>query len=66
MTDNDLDNIYKQNVGESHFAGLRGVFDAGYNFGAGVSVAVAQQVDPSLTINPTTVAPVDPNSIPTA
>jgi len=66
MNDTDLDNLYKQNVGESHYAGLRGVFDAGYALGAGSSVAIAQNTDPSLTVNTTQVAPLDPTAIQTS
>ena len=37
MTDSDLENLYKTNVATSHFAGLRGVFDAGVSYGQGLS-----------------------------
>ena len=43
MTDNDLENLYKQNVAESHYAGLRGVFDAGYALGAATGVPTTDQ-----------------------
>jgi len=66
MTDNDLDNLYKQNVGESHCAGLRGVFDAGYAVGAGSTVAIAQNTDPSTNVTAAQAAPVDPNAITTS
>lgn len=59
MTDNDLENLYKTNLSESHFAGLRGVFDAGYAIGAGAqqtidqsqsaSAATATTDDPTIT-----------------
>jgi len=51
MTDNDLETLYKSALPESHFAGLRAVFDAGYADGAGLST---QSTDASLT------APVPP------
>lgn len=41
MTSNDLETLYKLNVSESHTAGLRGVFDAGYNLALGLTVATA-------------------------
>ena len=66
MNDNDLDNLYKINVGESHCAGLRGVFDAGYALGAGASVVVAQGTDPSLTVTTAQVTPLDPTAIQTS
>jgi hypothetical protein len=49
MTDTDIENIYKANLGVSHYAGLRGVFDAGYAIGA------------SITINPPGVGPITPD-----
>lgn len=48
MTDQDLDNIYKQNLPVSHGAGLRGVFDAGY-FAALQATVNAQSTDASQT-----------------
>ncbi len=39
MTDSDLENLYKANVATSHFAGLRGVFDAGVAYGQALSTA---------------------------
>jgi hypothetical protein len=30
MTDSDIENVYKSNLGVSHYAGLRAVYDAGY------------------------------------
>jgi hypothetical protein len=41
MTNTDLENLYKINVSESHAAGLRGVFDAGYNLALGLTQATA-------------------------
>jgi len=64
MTDNELESVYKANIATSHFAGLRGVFDAGYALGAALPAQVAQTTDPSsaATVTDTTVAPVvDPN-----
>lgn len=47
MNDADIEAIYKANINESHFAGLRGVFDAGYQLG------VAQAAQPA-TPDPST------------
>lgn len=46
MTDNDLENIYKLNVPESHYAALRAVWDSGYNYALSQSASTA---DPSNT-----------------
>jgi hypothetical protein len=46
MSDNDLEVLYKSALPESHFAGLRAVFDAGYADGSGASV---EATDASLT-----------------
>lgn len=43
MSNDDIEKIYKQNVAESHFAGLRGVFDAGFALGAGTGVPTVDQ-----------------------
>ena len=43
MTNDDLEKSYKANVAESHFAGLRGVFDAGFAMGAGRGIPTADQ-----------------------
>ena len=53
MTDTDIENVYKQNVSTSHFAGLRGVFDAGFALGAGSGVPTTDQ---SQTASATTAA----------
>lgn len=37
MTDTDIENIYKSAVNVSHFAGLRAVYDAGYDQGASIN-----------------------------
>lgn len=37
MTNDELLDIFKQNAGESFMAGLRGIFDAGYCAGAGIT-----------------------------
>jgi hypothetical protein len=66
MNDTELENLYKLNTGESHYAGLRGVFDAGYALGAGSSTLIAQNTDPSLTATSAQVTPLDPTSIQTA
>jgi hypothetical protein len=41
MTDQELGTLYKVNQDLSHSAGLRGVFDAGYNLGFGLSSVTA-------------------------
>lgn len=46
MTDNDLESLYKANIGISHFSALRAVWDSGYNVGSGSS-PVSQGIDPS-------------------
>lgn len=61
MTDTDLENLYKQNLPESHYAALRGVFDAGVAYGQGLSQAPTQDV--SLTLADATVAPLDPTIV---
>lgn len=48
MTDDDMDGIYKQNIGTSHAAALRGVFDAGYQIGLSQQGG-AQTPDASMT-----------------
>jgi hypothetical protein len=42
MTDSDLETIYKSSLPVSHFAGLRAVYDAGYDAAASVNPAVSQ------------------------
>lgn len=42
MTDNDLDTIYKSALSTSHPAGLRAVYDAGYDAAAGVNPVFSQ------------------------
>jgi hypothetical protein len=58
MTDQDLDNLYKQNISTSHAAALRGIFDSGYAIGSGGG---APTVDVSLTTSFTTASADDPN-----
>ena len=60
MTDNDLKNLYVQNLGVSEYAALRGVFDAGYAAGAGYTAAQAQSTDASNTVPVTTAVADDP------
>lgn len=48
MTDNDLETIYKSSLMVSHFAGLRAVYDAGYDAAAGVN-PVTSEGDASAT-----------------
>lgn len=55
MTDADLETLYKVNLPTSHAAALRGVFDAGYEVGAGATVN-AQTADASLTVSESTAA----------
>lgn len=64
MTDQDLQNLYRQNLGQSESAALRGVFDAGYASGAGWSAAQAQSgVDQSTLAAIASVAPLDPTVV---
>lgn len=60
MTDQDLDNLYKQNISVSHAAALRGVFDAGYAVGANSGVPT---VDVSQTVSSATAAQDDPTIV---
>ena len=46
MTDADLDNLYKANIGVSHYAALRAVWSDGYNFANSI-VPTSQGIDPS-------------------
>lgn len=48
MTDNDIENIYKSQINNSHAAGLRAVYDAGYFDGTNSNVDPGTG-DPSLT-----------------
>lgn len=48
MTDSEIDNIYKANLPISHFAALRGVYDAGY-FDANNANVDPGTGDPSMT-----------------
>lgn len=50
MSDNDLENLYKSALPESHYAGLRAVFDAGY----GVGSATVVTTDVSQTVSDAT------------
>lgn len=60
MTDNDLKTLYEQNLGVSEYAALRGVFDAGYAAGAGLSQSQAQTTDASNIVAPATAIDDDP------
>lgn len=53
MTDNDLETIYKSSLPESHFAGLRAVYDAGYDQAASIDPTVSAG-DASATAPPPT------------
>jgi len=55
MTDQDLQNLYRQNLGVSESAALRGVFDAGYQFGISQSVT-ASTPDESIVVSASAVA----------
>lgn len=48
MTDNDLDTLYKSNIGVSHQAALRAVWDSGFNYASSINSS-QQGVDPSQT-----------------
>jgi hypothetical protein len=67
MLDSDLEALYKANIGISHYAALRAVWDSGYNYGSSQSPA-GQGVDPSELANATAAATdetdvnTDPNS----
>ena len=41
MTNDDLEAIYKSSLAVSHFAGLRAVYDAGYDTGASINPVVS-------------------------
>jgi hypothetical protein len=51
MTDSDLEAIYKSSLPVSHFAGLRAVYDAGYDNAAGINPVVSAG-DASATQDP--------------
>lgn len=51
MTDSDLDAVYKSGLPTSHFAGLRAVYDAGYDAAAGLNPVVSD-ADESTTEPP--------------
>lgn len=61
MTDLDVENLYKSALPESHAAGLRAVFDAGY----GVGSATVVTTDVSLTVADATAVTDDQTSITT-
>lgn len=48
MTDTDIENIYKSQLGVSHYAGLRAVYDAGFFDGTNGNTDPGSG-DPSLT-----------------
>lgn len=48
MNDQDLDTLYKSNIGVSHCAALRAVWDSGYNYALSINPA-QQGIDPSTT-----------------
>lgn len=53
MQDSDLDAIFKIGNMTSYYAGLRAVYNAGYDAHAGISLATSIG-DPSQTTNPPT------------
>lgn len=70
MTDNDLDTLYKSNIGVSHQAALRAVWDSGFNYASSInpsqqgtdpsqtaSAATATVDEPTVTTDPTLTAP---------
>lgn len=63
MTDTDLDNLYKVNLPISHYAGLRGVFDAAYALGAN-QTSPAPSADVSSSVQePASTAAADAGSV---
>lgn len=56
MTDQDIQTLYKANLGISESAALRGVFDAGYQFGI-AQAATPQTVDESSVVTLAQVLP---------
>jgi len=59
MTDSDLDNLYKANIGVSHYAALRAVWDSGYNYANSINPA-QQGIDPSQTATDATAVTDEP------
>jgi len=51
MTNEQLETIYKSSLAVSHFAGLRAVYDAGYDASANIDPGVSDG-DPSVTQPP--------------
>jgi len=64
MLDQDLDNLYKENIGTSHYAALRAVWDSGYNYALSQTPAIPTQ-DPSLLASNTTAIADTPTALPT-
>lgn len=48
MLDSDLDALYKANIGVSHYAALRAVWDSGFNYASSIN-PTQQGTDPSQT-----------------
>lgn len=61
MTDNDLEVLYKSSVALSHYAGLRAVWDAGYDTGANITVTSNTPDASSMISSNTTTDVADPN-----
>ena len=61
MTDNDLDNLYKANIGVSHEAALRAIWDDGYNYALSLT-PTSQGVDPSEAASATVAAADEPTA----
>jgi hypothetical protein len=57
MTDSDLDTLYRKNIDVSHEAALRGVFDAGYNYGLSQSATTTDASQTATTGTATTDTP---------
>jgi hypothetical protein len=62
MTDSELDAIYKTTLGVSHFAGLRAVFDAGYNLGTAMVPTTITPDETTVVTDTTAATYVDPTS----
>lgn len=52
MTDQEIDNIYKANLPVSHYAALRGVWDAGYNTALNINVTTTTPDQTTIQTNP--------------
>jgi hypothetical protein len=57
MTDSDLDTLYRKNIDISHEAALRGVWDAGYNYGLSQSATATDASQTATTSTATADTP---------